>query len=317
MAKENKEPVATVVNTATIAQPATINPALIGTLYLPKKKLLTVGINDYAPVGAGGPDLNGCVADSYDIARTLLSMGYVPANNANLKMLLNAQATRANIMAGLGWLLRGARAGDLLVFHYSGHGSQVPDTNGDEIDGWDETICPHDFATAGMIKDDDLRNLFSKLPAGVNLEVLLDSCHSGTGTKDLGAPGEQVTIRYVPPMLDENTFIAQYLEEANKKTLPVKKFMSPVAGEKQLVIDPKLNHVLWAGCRSDQTSGEGSIGGGPVRGYFTYWFCYELRKRGKPVVRKDLDKYVCSHFGISQTPQLECTAISAAEKVFT
>jgi len=317
MAKENKKPVEAVIAVAppAIAQPA-INPAVIGTLLLKKRKLLTVGINDYAPVGAGGPDLHGCVADSWDVARTLVGMGFIPANATSLQILTNAQASKAKIQAGLNWLLKGARAGDLLVFHYSGHGSQVPDTNGDEPDGWDETICPHDYATAGMIKDDDLRALFSKLPAGVNLEVLLDSCHSGTGTRNASSIDTEMTIRYVDPVLDENMFLAQFLEELNKKKLPVKRFMSPKAGEKQLVVVPGLNHVFWAGCKSTQTSGEGSIGG-TVRGYFTYWFCNDLRKLGKNATRQQLDKSVGTHFGASQTPQLECTAGCTVEKVFT
>ena len=88
------------------------------------------------------------------------------------------------------------------MFHYSGHGSQVIDVSGDEPDGKDETICPHDFATEGMILDDDLRKVFSSLPAGVHLDVILDSCHSGSGSREFSAlattPEDQsVSYRYV------------------------------------------------------------------------------------------------------------------------
>ncbi len=76
----------------------------------------------------------------------------------------------------------------MLIFHYSGHGSQVADVSGDEIDKKDETICPHDFAEAGMIKDDDFRSMLRDLPEGVNLDVFLDSCHSGTGTRERERP---------------------------------------------------------------------------------------------------------------------------------
>lgn len=52
------------------------------------------------------------------------------------------------------WLVRDARPGDSLFFHYSGHGGQAADLDGDEDDGFDETILPLDFKTAGEIIDD-------------------------------------------------------------------------------------------------------------------------------------------------------------------
>ena len=129
------------------------------------KKALLVGINDYAPVGAGGPDLRGCVNDVRDMANTLNVLGIIPATPGTMQILTDARATRAAILNGFKWLIKGAKKGDVLVFHYSGHGSQVADTSGDELDGKDETICPHDYATAGMIKDDDFRALLAGLPA--------------------------------------------------------------------------------------------------------------------------------------------------------
>jgi hypothetical protein len=59
------------------------------------KKALIVGINDYAPVGAGGPDLNGCVNDARDMANTLVICGFSPAK---IKILTNQNATRTNIL---------------------------------------------------------------------------------------------------------------------------------------------------------------------------------------------------------------------------
>ena len=149
------------------------------------RKAFLVGINDYAPVGAGGPDLNGCVNDVRDMASTLRDLGIVPAVPTSMHIVTDGRATRAAILNELGWLVGGAKRGDILVFYYSGHGSQMPDMTGEETDKRDETICPHDFATSGMIRDDDLRAVFSRIAAGVNLEVILDSCHSGTGTREL------------------------------------------------------------------------------------------------------------------------------------
>lgn len=47
--------------------------------------------------------------------------------------------TLANLKAGISWLAAGAKPGDQLMMHYSGHGGQVVDTNGDETDGYDGT----------------------------------------------------------------------------------------------------------------------------------------------------------------------------------
>jgi len=80
------------------------------------------------------------------------------------------------------WLVSDVKPGDSLFFHYSGHGSQVIDTSGDEEDGLDETICPVDFKSAGQIIDDDINDLLVKtIPEGARLTALMDCCHSGTG----------------------------------------------------------------------------------------------------------------------------------------
>lgn len=79
------------------------------------------------------------------------------------------------------WLVQGCQAGDSLVFHFSGHGSQQRDTRGEELDGMNETLCPVDFSTAGMITDDEINDTIVKpLPHGVRLHAVIDACHSGT-----------------------------------------------------------------------------------------------------------------------------------------
>lgn len=282
------------------------------------KKALLVGINDYAPVGAGGPDLRGCVNDVRDVAHSLNAMGIVLAAPLNMRIITDARATRANILASLEWLVAGAKAKDLLIFWYSGHGSQVADVSGDEIDKKDETICPHDFATAGMILDDDFRRIFSRLPKGVNLDVFLDSCHSGTGTRELealgGLPEDQtLTYRYIEPPVDYGYFL-----DADP-FIPSRGFLKAARGEKDPVIAPGLNHVLWAGCRDNQTSAETAIGG-TVRGVFTYCYCRALRRAGLGITRRRLDALVCADLramGHSQVPQVEGTAVSLNERVFT
>ena len=89
--------------------------------------------------------------------------------------------TKHNMRMALYWLVQGVQPGDSLVFHYSGHGSQQRNYTGDEIDGFDETLCPLDFETQGMIVDDEINATIVKpLPRGAKLHAIIDACHSGT-----------------------------------------------------------------------------------------------------------------------------------------
>ena len=117
------------------------------------KKALLVGINRY-------PDprneLKGCVNDVRQMAETLKSR-YGFAGDGNMRILTDARATTKAILDGLAWLTAGASPGDSLVFHYSGHGSQVPDKHGDETtDRLDEILCPYDLDWDHPLTDDDL-----------------------------------------------------------------------------------------------------------------------------------------------------------------
>ncbi|XP_038984838.1 metacaspase-1-like isoform X2 [Phoenix dactylifera] len=89
--------------------------------------------------------------------------------------------TKESVRMAMRWLVMGCGAGDSLVFHFSGHGVQKPDTNGDEVDGYDEALCPLDFETNGPILDDEINEtLVRPLPRGAKLHAIVDACHSGT-----------------------------------------------------------------------------------------------------------------------------------------
>jgi hypothetical protein len=92
-----------------------------------------------------------------------------------------AQPTRANILRAMQWLVTGAQPNDNLFIHYSGHGGQTEDLDGDEEDGMDETIYPVDFKQAGMIVDDEMHWIMVRpLPPGCRLTAIFDCCHSGS-----------------------------------------------------------------------------------------------------------------------------------------
>ncbi|KAG9451486.1 hypothetical protein H6P81_011451 [Aristolochia fimbriata] len=89
--------------------------------------------------------------------------------------------TKQNIRNAMRWLVQGTRQGDSLVFHFSGFGVQQQDKDGDEVDGYDEAICPMDYQTAGTIVDDEINDVLVRpLPRGAKLHAVIDASHSGT-----------------------------------------------------------------------------------------------------------------------------------------
>ncbi|XP_048548091.1 metacaspase-1-like [Triticum urartu] len=93
----------------------------------------------------------------------------------------NRWPTKDNIRLAMRWLVEGCTSGDSLVFHFSGHGVQKLDNNGDEVDGYDEALCPQDFEDRGVILDDEINETIVRpLGAGVKLHAIIDTCHSGT-----------------------------------------------------------------------------------------------------------------------------------------
>jgi hypothetical protein len=117
------------------------------------RRALLVGLNHY-PDPAN--NLRGCVNDVLQVS-SLLQRGFLFDASADIRLLTDERATTARIIERLRWLLRGAGPGDTLVFHYSGHGAQVRDRHGDELDdGLDEIICPYDLDWDDPFTDDDL-----------------------------------------------------------------------------------------------------------------------------------------------------------------
>jgi hypothetical protein len=116
-----------------------------------------------------------CESDATDISAMLAGRGY------EAKVLLSSQATREAVRAELEELTK-LNNGDIAVVFFSGHGSQVPDKNNDERDRKDEAWCLYD----GMLLDDTIEGIFSRVSNGVRIVVLSDSCTSETMTKFIG-----------------------------------------------------------------------------------------------------------------------------------
>lgn len=265
-------------------------------------KALLVGVNKYKMPGA---NLNGCVNDVTNVRDILLKhLGFTVSD---IRVIVDERATKKAIVERLKWLVKNAKSGDRLLFHFSGHGSQIRDREGDELkDGLDEILCPHDMDWDGTyITDDELGKIFSGLPKGSNLEVLLDSCHSGTGTREMmgisGLPQElSFKQRFLQPPIDIQCRVD---EDLNIKKL--------------LRGGNPWNHVLFAGCKENQTSADANIGGS-YNGAFTYYFCKHFREGQGNMTRAELLKRVRASLkfnGFTQVPNLECPASEKKKKV--
>jgi len=144
------------------------------------RKALFIGIN-YTGTQA---QLNGCINDVKNVSQLICNK----YNFHNCLYLTDDQQdplkkpTYNNIIEGMKWLVQGAKSGDSLFFHYSGHGGTARDSSdNDEADGYDETILPLDYQSAGQIVDDVIyEHLVQPLPEGCRLTAIFDSCHSGT-----------------------------------------------------------------------------------------------------------------------------------------
>ncbi|KEZ43577.1 hypothetical protein SAPIO_CDS4502 [Scedosporium apiospermum] len=145
------------------------------------RKALLIGINYFGQRG----QLRGCINDVRNMSAYLVThFGY---KREDMVILTDdqqnpmSQPTKQNILRAMHWLVKDARPNDALFFHYSGHGGQTKDLDGDEVDGYDEVIYPVDFRQTGHITDDEMhRIMVQPLQAGVRLTAIFDSCHSGT-----------------------------------------------------------------------------------------------------------------------------------------
>lgn len=149
-----------------------------------RRRALLIGINY-----SGHKELKGCVQDVKYIAHLLISrfkfrreeMLILTDEPHDVYGVKSGKPTRYQMLKAMEWLMRGADHGDSLFFHFSGHGTSVPDEDGDEADGFDETICPVDYENSGMITDDELYyKMIVRVPRGARFTAIMDCCHSGT-----------------------------------------------------------------------------------------------------------------------------------------
>ncbi len=143
------------------------------------------------------PNLEGPAHDVEALQRILVSRyGYAPAD---VTVLRDEKATKANILAALRDRIAGLKAGDQLLFYFSGHGSSAYDPHAGrlaaEIGPDSGALLPYDLDPASLasiaqtllIGRRDLRPLFSQVPQGARALVLIDSCYSENAARYAGA----------------------------------------------------------------------------------------------------------------------------------
>lgn len=318
-------------------------------------KAFLSGINNYETIG----DLRGCVNDTVTIRQLLVDeFGF---DEDNIRIKEDAEVTKAALNKGWKWLLRNAKAGDRLVFHFSGHGSYTADTDGEdgEADFRDELLCLYAMDWDNpktYLLDDELAEWTEKIPDGVHVTFLLDCCHSGTGTRfvepqlsraaksdfasaaslslegvaarrasdgkrtlsrsamnevkptkqsDIGR--QTVLARYAPPPVEVQVAIAN--AKKSRTFRDILRSAQNRSGSKTA-----MNHVLWSGCRDDQTSADAYING-DYHGAFTYYFSESVRAAGASNNSNSIIKSVRSSLvdeGFDQVPQLEPSSTASA-----
>jgi len=264
------------------------------------KKAVLIGINRYQIPGA---DLRGCVNDVKNLSSVLRNIyGF---SKKDLTMLTDLKATKKAMEAAIHRLIANARKGDVLLLHYSGHGSNVPDDNGDEADNRDEILCPTDLDWKDPLRDDWLRTEIDKLPAGVSLTVIMDCCHSGTNTRALPQPDAPRIERFLPCPLDLMASESGRALKGRIRTSLHRRVQE--GGRKRDVVHARIPEVLITGCRDTQTSADAYIGGS-YNGALTFSLCAALKEAKGKILYSDLQERIAQKLKrgrFEQAPQLE------------
>jgi hypothetical protein len=275
---------------------------------MPSLYALLVGIDDY-PIP--GHKLDGCVNDA-TVFRGLLESRY---DGLHALSLLNEQATRSKVIDSFRKHLGQAQAGDVALFFFAGHGSQVP-TGGlfkeIEPDGLNESLVCYDSRIAGAhdLVDKDVATLISEVTAkGVHLTVVLDSCHSGSATREL----TQTAIRQVPARSDAQP-ASVYLRDpeesvTSRRSAPGATEDSPLTliSASGFIPDTSGLHILLAACQDFQSANE-CLAGTVHHGAFTYSLLEVLNSTQDALGYEELYQRVCQLVKTrvpNQTPQLE------------
>lgn len=269
------------------------------------RKAFCVGINDYP---YSGSDLNGCVNDARAWAGLLIEHFDFPVTD--VKVIIDSEAAKDDVVRGIKDLLAGAASGDVLVFTNSSHGTYVAEAGGDEP-MYDEALCPYD-TSENLLVDDELRELFAEIPEGVSFTFISDSCHSGTVSRAAiseNLPGMQTPddrrVRFLNPALRGDTVLQNPF-----KARPARQDKYPQSGMKE---------VLLSGCTDSEYSYDALIDG-VYHGAMTYYALRAIREADYRITYAQLHtrvNFLLEEAGYPQHPQLEGNRQNKRRRIFT
>ncbi|KAJ9603682.1 Ca(2+)-dependent cysteine protease [Cladophialophora chaetospira] len=284
-----------------------------------KRKALLIGINYFGQRG----QLRGCINDVKNMSSYLnQNFGYAREDMVILtddQQNPMSQPTKANILRAMHWLVKDAQPNDSLFFHYSGHGGQTPDLDGDEEDGYDEVIYPVDFRTVGHIVDDEMHRIMVKsLRPGVRLTAIFDSCHSGSAL-DLPYIYSTSGVLKEPNLAKEAgqgllSIVSSYArgDLSGMASSAMGLFKKAAGGNstyernKQTKTSP-ADVIMWSGSKDEQTSQDANIGG-EATGAMSWAFVTSLKKNPHQSYVQLLNSIrdeLASKY--TQKPQLSCS----------
>jgi hypothetical protein len=275
---------------------------------------LLVGIDRYsAPV----TPLRGCVNDVKAVQDYLEGRVTSEAVHLHLQVLLDEQATRQAVIDGFRNHLCKAGSNDVVLFYYSGHGSQElapPEFWAIEPDHLNETIVCWDSRTPGGwdLADKELSKLIAEVDSQKpHISIIMDCCHSGSGTRD----HQETDTRWAPldnrlRPLDSFIFSTNYL-----LSLTASRDLEQNAAGWSI---PVGRHILLAACRDQETAKEFRVNG-QSRGAFCYSLLDTLTQANGTLTYRDLYKRASTlvrNRVSTQTPQIEATHLKDLEQPF-
>lgn len=167
------------------------------------RRALVIGIGAY-PASGGWAKINGD-KDVDVVEKMLLKNGW---KSKDICRLRNEQATYSAICNEMEKMISIAQPGDFIYIHFSGHGQQITDRDGDEEDGYDEAWIPYDapmqyrkgvYEGQHHITDDRLNGWLHRIRKRVGKQgqivVVADACHSGDGTRGQDEEDDQWIVR--------------------------------------------------------------------------------------------------------------------------
>jgi len=267
-----------------IALPITI--FLASTPALAEQRALLVGVGKYSDPANNLPGID------LDIERMRDTLNVMGFEDSQIHSLLDEQSTAENVISEIsGWLTEGVQPSDRVIFYFSGHGSNVPDVDGDEADGVDEVLVTHDVrrvsvngraSLAGVVQDDVLNRLLAAIPSR-NILTIVDACHSGTSTRSFSLDSKSLTADPVYP----KTFMYDGMPEGDDSSRS--RGIDVVVAKS----GSDLNFVSISAAADDEKAIGTSVGGMFTIGFSTA--ITDAAKAGETITLLELQERATSH----------------------